>query len=417
MKNIILSALLLGGMNSATAQTWSQVSVPTQKQLNTIDFPSASVGYIGGNDSLLLKTTNGGQTWQPVSYTGVTFYPGNEHIVNLQFVSETTGFMTVGPYSGSYKTTNGGTTWQPVGLSSNMCYNEGLFFFDENNGFIAGSGCFQGELIDKLVDGVWSPATVSFTSSNADNRITDIDFLDADFGLATSYGGRFLRTTNGGQTWDSIASPLGAAAILTSVAILSNTLCYAGYARESGGFGLLTSEDGGLTWEGDEGLMLFSYPRFFDVHLTGSGRLYTAGEPYYEGAGMIFTSLDDGGWEFETTDEALYALASYSDSIVFAVGDNGYVITNRNFTLGIEEASYGALQLYPNPAETSISFQLPVSAPATSYDYRIVDLSGQTIREATIQTTTIDLADLLPGMYFLELRDSLRTFTERFVKK
>ncbi len=48
----------------AFTQEWYSVSTPTTKKLNVIDFPTPNVGYIGGNDSLLLKTTNGGRTWE-----------------------------------------------------------------------------------------------------------------------------------------------------------------------------------------------------------------------------------------------------------------------------------------------------------------------------------------------------------------
>src|SRR5690606_35849383 len=97
-------------------------------------FASPAVGYIGGNDSLLLKTTDGGFTWNQVSYTGVTFFSSGEHIVDLEFVSESVGYMTVGPYSGTYKTTDGGSTWTPINFIGAMCYNYGMYLFSEDNG-------------------------------------------------------------------------------------------------------------------------------------------------------------------------------------------------------------------------------------------------------------------------------------------
>src|SRR5687768_13877794 len=104
IKLILFAGLFSLGVNAQT--TWYEIPTGTTKKLNTIHFPSSTVGYIGGNDSLLLKTIDGGETWNPVAFTGVTFYPGGEHIINLKFVSETIGYMAVGPYSGTYKTTN-----------------------------------------------------------------------------------------------------------------------------------------------------------------------------------------------------------------------------------------------------------------------------------------------------------------------
>ena len=65
--------------------------------------------------------------------------PGGEHIINLQFISENVGYATVGPYTGTFKTVNGGLTWTPM-PDFVTCYNQGLFFFDELNGVVGGSG-------------------------------------------------------------------------------------------------------------------------------------------------------------------------------------------------------------------------------------------------------------------------------------
>ena len=73
MKKIgLLHALLLATL-FASAQNWHQIPSGTTSKLNTIDFPSASIGYIGGNDSTLLKTTDGGETWNPVNFSGGDF--------------------------------------------------------------------------------------------------------------------------------------------------------------------------------------------------------------------------------------------------------------------------------------------------------------------------------------------------------
>jgi len=417
MKNLLFSGcFLLLGTAAATAQTWTQIPVPTQKQLNAIDFPSASVGYIGGNDSILLKTTNGGRTWQKVSYTGVTFYPGNEHILNLQFVSETVGYMTVGPYSGAYKTVNGGTTWSLLSASMGLCSNEGLFFFDENNGFIGGAGCFQGEMIDRQSGGTWSAATVNFPGIAAEDLVTDIDFYSSSLGIATSFGGRFLRTTNGGQTWDSIQSPLEN---LTSVAFVNDTLCYAGYALNGSGFGLLISTDAGLTWEEDMETATFFYPNFNDVHVTGSGAIYTGGKPGFDNTGVLFSFAPaDGWWNPGSVDETIYAISSYNDSIVFAVGNEGYVITNVNpATLTVAENELQPLTVYPNPTRDVLAFSAPELRADEPVTFRVFSASGELIREETTTGQQLNVEALTNGMYFLEVQQHEIRNMQRFVKE
>ena len=408
-------ALLTGGM-SVTAQTWFQVPTGTTKKLNTIDFPSSTVGYIGGNDSLLLKTTDGGQTWSEVAFSGITFYPTGEHFVKLQFITETIGFAAVGPYSGSYKTIDGGLTWTALPLSSNLCFNEGLYFFDENNGIIAGSGCFQGELVDRLSGGTWSSSTINFMNFDAMNRITDVDFRGS-VGLASSYGGRFLRSTDGGQTWDSIASPHGNSVPLLSVAIIDDTLCYAGFDHFDGsGFGLLRSHDGGLTWSDETDMATFFYPDYYGIHLAVNNNVYAGAKSYLGAGGLIFTRTNLS-WNYETVDQAIYDFSSYGDSVVFGVGDSGYVVTNVPLAiLSTADLMDDAADFLvsPNPTDGKISFSTTFSLNTT---YNLFTLEGKSVETGTLTGQELDLTSLPAGTYILRIKDKDLVFTARVVRQ
>lgn len=418
MKKIGLLNTLLMAAFFASAQTWHQIPSGTNSKLNSIDFPSASIGYIGGNDSTLLKTTDGGATWNPVNFTGVDFLPGGEHILKLQFVSETTGFMTVGPYSGSYKTMDGGQTWTQLPLSSNLCYNEGLFFTDENNGFIAGSGCFQSELIDRLSNGTWSAATISTTNFIPMERITDLDFRGAN-GLASSYGGRFLRTTNGGLNWDTIASPYGNSVPVLSVAFVDDTLCFAGYDPMDGdGFGLMRSTDAGLTWDTDFSMATFYYPDYYGIHLATNNNVYAGAKSYLQTSGLIFRRYPDGGWNYENVDHPIYELSSYGDSVVFAVGDSGYIVTNvPPAQLATEELfqQQDLFTVFPNPVKDQLHLEgaLEANSPFTIHttDGRLVQ-SGKLTADQKI-----NCAALQPGMYLLTVRSGRNAQTIRILRE
>lgn len=409
-------ALFTGGM-SATAQTWFQVPTGTTKKLNTIDFPSSTVGYIGGNDSLLLKTTDGGQTWNPVAYTGITFANQGDHFVKLQFVSEMIGFAAVGPYSGSYKTIDGGLTWTALPLSGNLCYNQGLYFFDENNGVIAGSGCFQGELVDRLSGGTWSAATVNFSNFNTLNMVTDVDFRGS-LGLASSYGGRFLRSTNGGQTWDSIVSPHGNSVPLLSIAIIDDTLCFAGFDHADGsGFGLLRSHDAGLTWSDETDMATFFYPDYYGIHLATNGKVYAGAKSYLLETGLIFARSTDQSWYYESVDQPIYDFSSYGDSVVFGVGDSGYVVTNVPLAILstndlMDEAT--DFTVSPNPTDGKIAFSTKFSENAI---YNLFTLDGKSVEAGKLSGQELDLTILPAGTYIVRIKDGESVFTTRVVRK
>ena len=46
-KLILAGFALIVGVNGSQAQDWFQVESGTEKKLNTIDFPSSTIGYIG----------------------------------------------------------------------------------------------------------------------------------------------------------------------------------------------------------------------------------------------------------------------------------------------------------------------------------------------------------------------------------
>ena len=413
--SILFTGLTLG----LSAQTsWTEIPTNTDKDLTTISFGSSSVGYIGGSDSLLLKTTDGGASWNGLTFTGVQFFPNGTDIVKLDFVSENVGFMTIGPYSGTYKTVDGGETWTPVEIPGNMCYNAALFFWDENNGFIGGSGCFQGELIGQYSDGVVELATIN-TPSWID-LVVDIDFLDSEYGLAVS-ANRFLKTTTGGATWDTI--PMIYDYDLTSVEIINDTLAYAGFKQvNSAGYGLLRTLDAGETWTGTPELATFFYPDYHDVHQTADGSIFTAGR-FLSGqgendfSGIIFEEL--GGWWYTAyADHPLNAMDSYGDSTLFAVGDSGLVITNLDASLGIfeREKDENLLTVYPNPTADELRIEIDGESSQTPTSVKIWNLNGQLIRHEKVVGSKIDLSGIDHGTYVVEVILGDRVLRKRVVK-
>lgn len=376
------------------------------------------VGYIGGNDSLLLKTLNGGDTWLPLSFTGVTFYPGGDAVLNLKFVSETVGFMTVGPYSGTYKTIDGGATWTVID-NIYACYNSGLYFFDENNGFLGGAGCFSGEIINKLSAGTWTESNMNPLFIQSNGLVNNFDFNTTDMGLATGTSHYFFRTMDGGLTWDSIPNNLDPTDTLTSVLFVNNSTVLATYLHnQSAEFGVLISTDTGLTWQADMDFATFDYPRMYASEKAGNGRIYVGGESS-NGVGSIPGLIFEGdvsstNWTFATVENSIYAFDSYNDSVVFAVGDNGYIIVNQEFDhLGLYPAAVEKdLAIYPNPNPGNFT----IFHNAKQFNrIELIDASGKIIYEkelAPSYSTEINIVNAKGGVYQLRMNFE----NEQFVK-
>ncbi len=131
-----------GGLNWSV---YSGFSVGTLSQnLTDIEFPSRLIGYAAGNRDTIYKTTNGGVTWSklPLPSPGVTpqltyrdMFAVND---NLVFIVGN-GF----PRRQVLRTTDGGATWQDI--SGNLIAQgagnfNGVLFQDANNGYVMTPG-------------------------------------------------------------------------------------------------------------------------------------------------------------------------------------------------------------------------------------------------------------------------------------
>jgi len=120
-----------GGLN------WEQ-KVDVNKSLYKIHFPNNDVGYISGEDGLVLKTSDQGDNWQELS----TGYGDN---FGLFFRNQAVGFVT-GKYQALHITANGGSTWETEILPLEM---ESIFVSADKEVFVTGS---NGVILKKLID-------------------------------------------------------------------------------------------------------------------------------------------------------------------------------------------------------------------------------------------------------------------------
>lgn len=404
------------------AQNWTNIASGTTKKLNTIEFVGNNIGYIGGDDSLLLKTTDGGITWNEVNYSGVNFFPGGEDILKIDFVNESVGFMTVGPYSGAYKTVDGGLNWEAIfsSATSNLCFNQGLFFLDENNGFIGGAGCFSSEVVEKLENGLWSEVYPEGNSTNND-IITDIDFLNPLKGLAASSGGYILKTNDGGNSWERISIDLidnsidpTSNEIITSVDLISEMIAVATFNSNSLVGGKIISYDGGLSWS----LLDESYTALEVHHSTNGITYFSEGIPSCGIAYVITSTSDFNGWESDYVGMAIYGITSLPNLKVFVVGEAGTILMKESHSQTSSVLSIKKeleCTVFPNPVENMLTLSFsPTSTNATA---SIMDLEGKIVLVSDIVSDRLDVSKLSSGMYRLTMFSGEKQFQISFVKK
>jgi photosystem II stability/assembly factor-like uncharacterized protein len=201
--SLLLTCWLSLSLSAFCQPQWRTIPSGTTKQLLSISFGSDSVGYIGGRDSLLLKTTDGGLTWNPVNHSGL-YFPGKD-IVHVNFINPQVGYAVVANAANRFyfgflfKTINGGANWSSVPDYWSSPYR--TFFFDEFNGYMIGKAAYQGNVIEKFT----ADSSVKVTSfGNPYESMICIDFYDTLTGITGDQKGKVYRTFDGGLNWQVI---------------------------------------------------------------------------------------------------------------------------------------------------------------------------------------------------------------------
>ena len=63
MKQVVTLIFVLLVSFNANSQQWELIESNTNQNLNSVYFPTSSVGYIAGDYGTMLKTTDGGSSW------------------------------------------------------------------------------------------------------------------------------------------------------------------------------------------------------------------------------------------------------------------------------------------------------------------------------------------------------------------
>ena len=190
---------VIGGSNISIIKTtdggstWQDVSPPNQLDVPyDIDFVNAQVGWVVGAHGTLLKTTDGGLTW---NQSWPEPWPQGPTFQSVDFANENVGWIVTDeidyPLSGSYSsifyTTDGGNNWN---LQAYLNGRTGsIFFLDEQTGWFV-SGNY--ETTQPKIGYVYKTTTGGITFIEDDN---EINLISTSFHLKQNYPNPFNPST------------------------------------------------------------------------------------------------------------------------------------------------------------------------------------------------------------------------------
>ncbi|MBS4036079.1 MAG: T9SS type A sorting domain-containing protein [Ignavibacterium sp.] len=188
---------------SDTVECMSDPSVSMSWVGTTHGWNISSIGSLDSSrGAVIYKTTNSGANWSKVILSNEE---GNSGI-QLQFTDINNGWALLFNFNGGIvtflRTTDGGNTWNPT-------TGTGLFYFvDSNNGWAHhGSGEIGFDppyKIYRTTDG-GNNWTEQF-SDNSEGQYSAISFSDLNNGWVVGAKGKVLRTTNGGTNWTFVTN-------------------------------------------------------------------------------------------------------------------------------------------------------------------------------------------------------------------
>lgn len=224
-----LTLVVMIGCAAQIAGQWIQLNSGTTATLYDVDLPTTLVGYVTGDSSIVIKTTDG-TTW-----TRLTAYLHGARAGNVHFVNPDTGFV----YSTAgivYQTITGGATWDTIQLLTIEDITQ-IFYLHDPLGYLAGSN----GVIFRTTDwgNTWTPLP-----AHPCRLLSDLELVGTDTIIVSNpqQGDSLFVSHNAGQSWIRAQVPVNFR--IYDVAMHN---AYSGYGVGFPGriFGTF---DGGVNW-------------------------------------------------------------------------------------------------------------------------------------------------------------------------
>ncbi len=174
--------------------SWNMVLDTAGSWLTSVHFPTSHTGYAVGTNGVLYKSQDAGSTWSKKSIPGPA---GTRNFNAVFFVSNTTGIIVGGnPENDSIqtilKTTDGGDSWQVLSDTIGPILNS-VYFLNVLEGYAVGA---KGTVLHTL-DGGSSWQKLSIPENSASYVFNCVRFLNPNYGYIAGNSGVIYRYLEG----------------------------------------------------------------------------------------------------------------------------------------------------------------------------------------------------------------------------
>ena len=308
MKFVLALILLIAATPRWTTQT-SGVAV----RLRGVSAVSERVAWASGAGATVLRTVDGGTTWQKLTVTSddVDFRDVDAVDANTAYILS----IGNGPLSRIYKTNDAGKTWELQFKNEDpKAFLDAMSFWDAKHGIAFGDSVDKQFYVLTTADGgrSWSrippnnlpPALENegaFAASGT--NIALFGKSHAWIGTGAAAKSRVLRTADGGRTWQIADTPLasGPSTGIFSIAFRDAThgvIAGGDYRKESEAIdNLAVTNDGGATWKLVKGLSGF---RSVITYVPGTKTVIAlgpSGGDYSTDDGQTWTTFTGPGFD------------------------------------------------------------------------------------------------------------------------
>ncbi len=299
---------------------WTEQAGSPGTYFESVSIVDDRIAWACGDGGAVVRTTNGGTTWQAVTSLNVT------DALNICGVSSTSALVCVNvrPTLNDgriYRTTDGGATWHLVYQNTGTgAFMDAVNMFDPMNGVAVGDPVGGQWVLLKTTDGgaTWTSYGSLSQTSNETGLNNSFKWIGTQSGWIGTDHPWIYRTTNGGTSWSAV--PIHSSSPTFSLSFLNQSVGLA-----AGGPNVNFTTTGGAEWD--------SMTTFTGVDVRGAC-VKASSEKWWatQSNGLIKLSADGGAsWSLahlgpgNYTDIEMKNIPSTCFWVGYAVGGSGMI--------------------------------------------------------------------------------------------